>query len=198
METNRRVFLGSAAALGVGSLGTVMSSGTIALAQGGGDGDPVHLEIVDQLLGAVQKLQDTPTGEAARKLASSLRLLAVWGKTNKVDDTIRKNLRAVVRKKGRSALLARPFDIDAELKLRGWKVPPGIAVLATPTEYSDALDDMLQHGITAHWADYSKAFDGAATRIDRKTGRLARVGSQHNGDNRECVGMGFMHMMLLS
>lgn len=186
------MFLGSAAAVGIGSLEAAIDGGTIVLAQG--PGDPVYGEVVDQLLGAVRKLQDAPTGEASRKIASSLRLLAVWGRANKVDDTIRKSLRAAVRKKGRSALLAQPFDIDAELKLRGWRVPPGTAVLTTPVDLSDSLDDMLQHGITGHWADYAKAFESAAAGIDKKIGRPALIANQ--GDPSACYGMHYMQLML--
>jgi hypothetical protein len=60
--------------------------------------DVVLSEIVRQLQASVRQLQDRSNGESARRVASSLRVLAAWGKDRKVDDRVRRALRDAVRR----------------------------------------------------------------------------------------------------
>jgi hypothetical protein len=198
---DRRGFLGSAAAVGIGSVGLASMGGLVAanplLARTPDvtttlTSDPVHAEIVRQFVEGVDSMQGTPSAEAARRLSSMLTLLAEWGKTNRVDDLLRTQLQTALRQHGRDVLLANPFDLRDELTLRGWRLPPGSGPLAGKQEFGDALDDMLAHGITQHWIDYATAF-GDLKPGERMTGRLTHIGLQQN-----CYGQNYMLMMLES
>jgi len=190
-ELGRRVFLGSAVTLGIGSIGVINAAGALRAEP---DGDVVYNEIVGQFMDAIGRMQGRPDAEAARRVGSSLRLLAAWGQAHRIDDAIRRGIDERVRQHGRQALLARPFDLRTELVMRGWRLPPGFAPLATPADFGDSLDDLRVHGITQHWSDYAAAFEQAAERLHGAPGRLTRV----QGAPNECTGANFMLMMLES
>ena len=188
-EVNRRVFIGSAVAAGVGSIG-VVSAGSLVRASP--DVDGVYGEIVDQLTRAVARMQERPDGGAARQVGSALRLLAAWGRANGIDGMITRSLGDSVRRQGRAAIVARPFDLGAELRMRGWQLPPRFDVTATAVDIGDSLDDLLANGITRHWADYAEAFEASAADLDRSSSVLTRAAQTPYN----CSGAEFMLLML--
>ncbi len=188
---DRRGFLtGSAAAVGVGSFGLVVGGGAIALAQPG-TGDPILGAITDQLLAATARMQAAPAGEAGRQIAASLRLLATWGRAHGLDDRLRRALRAARRR--RTEPQAVDPDIDAELTVRGWVLPPGVTGVVTRGDLSDTVDELLRGGITDHWVDFADAFDDAARHLDGRAKGVSRVSLQ---TPQECQGAAFMQQML--
>lgn len=177
------------AAVGAGSLGLVVGGGTLALADSKGP-DAILGEITEQLRAAAARMQMAPSGEAGRQVAASLRLLATWGRAHGVDDRLRRDLRAARRRRGEPST---GTDVDAELSIRGWVLPPGVAGTVTPGDVSDTVDALSRGGITVHWADFAKAFDEAARHLDRRTQGTSRVALQTPA---ECQGAAFMQQML--
>lgn len=177
---------------GFGSLGLVVGDSTLAFAEAKGN-DPILGELTDQLLAAVARMQKTPNGEAGRQIAACLKLLASWGKVHEVDDRLRRSLRGPAAERRRRELLASPPDVDAELTLRGWTLPPGIGGGVTPADLSDTLDDLRRHGITGHWEDQAHAFEAAAAELDRRSRGASLVALQSGTD---CSGASFMAAML--
>jgi hypothetical protein len=195
-EVGRRAFLGSAVTLGIGSIGAVAAvgaTGTKSVVRAGSEYDAVYNEIIGQFMRGAGRMQTNP-GEAARQIGSSLRLLAEWGKAHGIDDAIRRGLEDGIRRHGREAMLAKPFDLKAEMVMRGWKLPPGFAPTAMVTDFGDSLDDLRRHGLTQHWFDYAEAFELAAPSLDRSSTHLTRVATQIG----DCSGAQFMMMMLES
>lgn len=190
---DRRGFLGgSMAAVGVGSLGLVVGSGTLALAEPKAP-DAILGEIVDQLTAAAARMQGAPSGEAGRQVAASLRLLATWGRAHGVDDATKRQLRAGRRRLGEA--LATPPDVDAEVTVRGWKLPPGGSEQASSEQIGAVLGDMERYGITRYWTEQADAFEAAARRLDRRAGAVSLVAAQ---ENTECRGADFMMVTLES
>jgi hypothetical protein len=199
-DIGRRAFLGSAVAVGVGSIGA-LGAGAVTPARSGGDA--LLDEITAQLTGAAARMQTRP-GEAARQMAAAMRLLAEWGTVNHVDDRLKREVEARLRRQGREAILAQPFDFRAELTLRGWTLPPGFKPLATAADHGDSLDDLRAHGLTQHWRDYAAAFERAATSLERSP-RLAPSLTRASFQDEEeappptnCQGAQFMMTMLES
>ncbi len=187
-EVDRRVFLGSAVAAGVGSIG-VLHAGSLVPTT---NVDGVYNEIVGQLTRAIARLQERPDGGAARQVGSALRLLAAWGRANRIDERINRSVNDHVRRHGRAAIISRPFDLGAELTLRGWTLPPGFAAVATATDIGDTLDDLRVNGITRHWTDFAEAFESSAPDLDRASTLLTRTGQTPYN----CSGGEFMQLML--
>jgi hypothetical protein len=192
----RRMFLGSGIAAGVGSTAGLLGSAGLF------DGSTVHAqerdvvlgEIVRQLETAVHQLRDRANGESARRIGSSLHLLAAWGKERKIDDQVRQALRTAVRREGRAAILAKPFDAVEELRVRGYKLPPGAIARATQADYSKALDDLLANGVTRHWTELARKLEAGSVALDRRIG-LVRL--QDEEEDR-CAEMKYMEVLLES
>lgn len=180
------------AAVGVGSLGLVVGSGTLALAESKAP-DALLGEIVDQLTTAAARMQATPSGEAARQIASGLRLLATWGRAHGLDDGMRRELRAGRRRTAQA--LADPPDLDAELKLRGWRLPPGPREVAPPQGVARVFNDMERDGITSYWTEHAAAFEAAAQALDRRAGGVSLVALRQVD---ECRGAEYMLLTLES
>src|SRR5687768_5999155 len=112
MEQTRRVFIGSAAALGSaaavgGALLFTSSDGHVHASQRGAD-DPVSRALRKQMQDAVKALHsNSRQGEAARKLASTLRLVVAHGTATGMDAAVKSTLRAQIRSRGRDAVLVR-------------------------------------------------------------------------------------------
>jgi hypothetical protein len=184
-----RVFLGSAGAVGVGSIGAVSAGGLLPASA---DVDGVYNEIVSQLTRAIARMQERPDGGAARQVGSALRLLAAWGRANGIDDMIKRSLNDSVRRQGRAAIIATPFDIGAELKMRGWLLPPRFEATATSVDIGDSLDDLRANGVTHHWTDYADAFESSAADLDRSSAVLTRAAQAPYN----CSGAEFRLLML--
>jgi hypothetical protein len=188
----RRAFLGTAAGIGLGSLGTVMIGSAQAEAQAARGADVVHDEIVDQYLAAVRRLQAAPSGEAARQMASGMRLLAAWGKNARIDETARARLDGAIRRNGRDRLLSKPFDIEAEVTLRGWKLPPGARAVASAADRADSLNQLRRAGVTSRWQELATQLDAAGLELDRKSsGPIVLV-----RQTTDCYGMRTFQLML--
>jgi hypothetical protein len=190
---DRRRFLGgSVAAVGVGSLGLVVGSGTLALAEPKAP-DALLAEIVDQLTNAAARMQAGPSGEAGRQVAASLRLLATWGRAHGLDESMKRQFRSGRRRLGEA--LITPPDLDAELTLRGWRLPPGVSDPASPAQLAGVLDGLERHGITRVWNDHAAAFEAAAQQLDRRARGVSLV-SLSQVD--ECRGANLLAMELES
>src|SRR5262245_22284836 len=107
----RRRFLGSAATLGAGAaIGASLSwpSAAVTAAPGGGR-DLVHEEVVKQKKEGVRALRGPRAGEAARRLASTLRVLAAHQKATG-DADLQRRLQAAIRRDGRELFLRAEAD----------------------------------------------------------------------------------------
>src|SRR5262245_32783448 len=97
-NVSRRRVLGSALALGAGTaIGTTLSfpSAGIPLAAAG-RADLVHDELIRQLKAGVRAMRGERPGEAARGVASTLRVLAAHYQAGGADDQFKSGLRAAV------------------------------------------------------------------------------------------------------
>ena len=193
----RRMFLGSGVAIGAGSAAAVLAppgllGGSTVYTQ---PKDLVLDEILRQFEGAVADLQGRPTGEAARRIASALRMLASWGQERNVDDEVRHHLRDAVRREGRGAMVARPFDAVEELRLRGYKLPPGAVARATAADHAKALNGLLADGITPQWLAVAKKLEAGAAKLDKRIG-LASLQDTEEPD--PCDGMEFAELLIES
>ncbi len=194
----RRMFLGSGVAIGAGSAAAVLAPPGLL---GGGTvytqpKDLVLDEIHRQFEGAVADLQGRATGEAARRIAASLRMLASWGQERNVDDDVRRHLLDAIRREGRAAMVSRPFDAVAELQVRGFKVAPNAVARARPTaaDHGKALNGLLAGGITAQWTTLAKKFEAGAAGLDKSIG----LASFQDEEEPNCEGMEFMELLLQS
>jgi hypothetical protein len=197
---SRRMFMGSGLAVGAGSAAAVLAPadlfGTSTVYTQ--PRDLVLDEILRQLEGAVLSLQGRPNGEAARRIAGSLRMLASWGTERKVDDEVRRHLRDAVRRHGRGAIVARPFDAIEELKVRGYKIPPGAVARASPADHDAALDHLLSNGITTQWAQLAKKFEAGAAALDKRFSFVSYQDQDDDKDEEDCEGMEYMELLLQS
>ena len=192
------MFLGSGVAAGAGSAAAVLAPADLfgTSAPYSPPNDRVLEEILRQFEGAVFALQSQPSGESARRIAGSLRMLASWGTDRRVDDEVRRHLRDAIRREGRAAIVARPFDAIEELKLRGYKVPPGAIARATATDHAAALDNLLANGITKQWTLLAKKFEAGAAALDKRIGFASYQDDDEEEEN--CEGMEYMELLLQS
>ena len=169
---NRRTFLESAAAAGVGAAvgGTLLfpTFPARAHAQGHVETDPVMAELQKQLtetMIAIRKGVGRP-GEHARSIASSIRLLTANGFAAAADV----QLRQLLKQEGREALLARQLDparVAAELKAIGVTRVPAFS--AGYSDHAQMLDATMTKGMTARLAALGAGFDRLAPVLDRHT-----------------------------
>lgn len=165
---NRRTFLGSAAAAGVGAAvgGTLTFSSFPTHAQGPVAADAVMAELQKQLAAtmiALRKGTGRP-GEHARSIAANIRLLNAHGFAAQTDA----RLRRLLKQEGREALLARQLDpkmVAAELKAIGVTRVPAFS--ATYTDHARMLDATATDGVAATLAALSAGFDRIAPVLDR-------------------------------
>ncbi len=177
VEVGRRVFVGSVAT----GLPFFVGGRELALAQqvtAGSATDPVAIQLIADMKQAVRGLSRGPSGEHARRLASSLRLLAAWGSSNQFDTRVKETLRGVVAREGRDALVHRDVDLamfKAEARAFGFD---GTSVVPLPVlpPVDDAtrqrvVDDLLANGVTAHWRSLADTLEAAAKSLDRLAAR---------------------------
>jgi len=165
---NRRTFLGSAAAAGVGAAvgGSLFLPTSLPHAQGFAVGDPVMAELQKQVADTVIALRKGrgKAGEHARRLAANIRLMNAHGVAASADA----QLRRLLKQEGRDALLARQMDPDmvaAELKVIGVTRVPTFS--ATYADHARMLDATVTKGMSATLADVSAGFERIAPVLDR-------------------------------
>jgi hypothetical protein len=178
LEVGRRVFVGSV----VTGLPFFVGGRELAFAQRqsgpASATDPVAIQLIADMKRAVRGLSREPSGEHARRLASSLRLLAAWGASNRFDTRVKETLRGVVAREGRDALVRRDVDpamFNAEARAFGFD---GTSVVPLPVlpPVDDAtrqrvVDDLLANGVTAHWRSLADTLETAAKSLDRVASR---------------------------
>ena len=164
---NRRMFLGSAAAAGVGTAvgGTFFFQGTHA--QGHGTADPLMAELRRQIADTVIAIRRGrgSAGEHARRMAAQIRLVNAHGVGAAVDA----QLRRLLREEGRDSLLAREMDpaaLAAELKAIGVERLPALS--ATYADRARMFDATVRNGMTATLAAFAAGFEQVAPALDRR------------------------------
>jgi hypothetical protein len=170
---SRRVFLGSAATAGVGSVvgGGLFLQTRVTSAQGHAhptaDPDPLFAELQRQMAASITTLQSGGKGgEPARRIAGILRLATAAGVANAFDA----RLRAAVRRHGRDAILLQTPDLDkfaAEIRQFGIDRVPAL----TPAGYGDRariLDTVLANGIGSLFAAGGAKLEQLAVGLDRR------------------------------
>ena len=167
---NRRMFLGSAAAAGVGTAigGAFFFQGFDTHAQGHGTADPLITELRKQIAETVIAIRKGrgSAGEHARRIATQIRILNVHGVGAAADA----QLRRLLRQEGRDALLARELDptvLAAELKAVGVDRLPALS--ATYADRARMFDATLENGMTATLAALGDAFEQLAPALDRRS-----------------------------
>jgi hypothetical protein len=171
MEQTRRVFIGSAAALGSAAVGSTLlftsSDGHVHAAQRGAD-DPVSRALRTQMQEAVKALHSSARpGEAARKLASTLRLVVAHGTATGLDASLKATLRAQIRSRGRDAVLLSEIPeakLAVELREFGVPAPP-----RGPIDYAArnrALNDLQANGLTPRLLAAAAFFDSVSEQLD--------------------------------
>jgi hypothetical protein len=165
------VFIGSAAALSSAAVGGALfftsSDGHVHAAQRGA-GDPVTLALRKQMQDAVKALHgNARQGEAARKLAATLRLVVAHGTATGLDAAIKSSLRAQIRSLGRDAVVTAEIpeaQLANELRQFGVAAPP-----RTPVDYAArnrALNDLLANGFTPRLQAAADFFDKVSAQLD--------------------------------
>src|SRR5262245_258317 len=147
---NRRTFLGSAAAAGVGAAvgSSLFLPTSLPRAQGRAVTDPVMAELQKQVADTVIALRQGrgKAGEHARRLAANIRLMNAHGVAASADA----QLRRLLKQEGRDALLARQMDPEmaaGELKMIGVTRVPTFS--ATYTDHARMLDATVTRGMSA-------------------------------------------------
>jgi len=178
VEVGRRVFVGSV----VTGLPFFVGGRELAFAQRQSGTtsakDPVAIQLIAEMKRAVRGLSKEPSGEHARRLASSLRLLSAWGASNQFDTRVKETLRGVVAREGRDALVRRDVDLamfKVEARALGFD---GTSVVPLPVlpSVDDAtrqrvVDDLLANGVTAHWRSLADILETTAKSLDRVASR---------------------------
>ena len=178
VEVGRRVFVGSV----VTGLPFFVGGGELAFAQRqsgtASAKDPVAVQLIADMKRAVRGLSKEPSGEHARRLASSLRLLSAWGASNQFDTRVKETLRGVVARAGRDALVRRDVDpamFKAEARALGFDgtsvVPLPVLASVDHATRQQVVDDLLANGVTARWRSLAGTLEVAARSLDRVASR---------------------------
>jgi hypothetical protein len=177
VEVGRRVFVGSV----VAGLPLLAGAGKdVAWAQNGRAAAPLQDPVLDQLQldvkRAVKALSKSRSGEHARRLSSSLRLLAAWGASAQLDARVKDTLRGAIARDGRDAVLWRNVDAvkfraDArDLGFDGSSLAPLPTLPAVDYRTREiVLNDILENGVTARWRKAADTLDAAGTALDLRT-----------------------------
>ena len=183
---NRRTFLGSAAAAGVGAAvgGSALFPTSLSYAQGHPvPDDPVMAELQKQLAETVIAIRKGrgKAGEHARRIAANVRLLNAYGLATAADV----QLRRLLKQEGREALLAREIDptmLAGELKVIGVERLPAFS--ATYADRALMIDTTATNGMAAALAAVAAGFDRIAPVLDRHATTTSVVAVRQDVD--EC------------
>jgi hypothetical protein len=166
-HVGRRAFLGSAGVIGAGSA-IALRFAPFQEEVNAQAHDLVDKELRRQLREAVIGLRGTRRGEAARKLASTLRVVAAAYASNGTETTFKTKLRAMIRRDGKDALLLRDIDpraLAAELKEYGVTALPPVS----PPDYAlraQTLDRLAAQGLSPQILVVAELFERIAEDVD--------------------------------
>ena len=180
-NVSRRRVLGSALTLGAGTaIGATLSFPAVSLPLAtGGRADLVHDELIRQLKEAVRAMRGDRPGEAARTVASTLRMLAAHYKASGLDEAFKSGLRAAIARDGRDAVLRWEANAEmaaAEARRFGVTEPPSRGPFNL-VERERALEGMLENGCTI-------ALLAAAAELARLAPQLDRTPAMPVGSRR--------------
>jgi hypothetical protein len=168
---NRRTFIGSAAAVGLGTaVGGAFFPTFSTHAQGQNVADPVFAELRRQLhetVIAVRKGRGR-AGEHARRIAANIRLLNAHGAVAAADAQIQR----LLKREGRELLLTRDMDLNLlgrEMQAFGVNRLPTLS--ATYTDRARMLDATAGNGVAATLSALGTAFEQIAPALDRAATR---------------------------
>jgi hypothetical protein len=170
---DRRMFLQAGATLALPVIGGVLLTrerGIVEAACTTCADDPVSAETLRQFKEAIRALTKSAKGEHARRAASALRVMAVNGRTRKLDAEFRRAVDREVKTYGRDNVLMRPFDREQfAATAREFGIVPAPEVRTTTlAERREALDGLLSSGITAHMERTAEFFEAAGAHLDTR------------------------------
>jgi hypothetical protein len=177
---SRRVFLGSAAAAGIGSAvgggAFLLDAGVMSAQQHGHDGKTLNpmFDLFIRESSAIRReiRRSGVRGEHARRHALAVRMLATHGRETRLDDLVRESVRQLIRDRGREAILQAPVDHEKavdELRAHGAVNPEELpdANRLTREQRLAALTGLLRDGITPFLMREADLIERAATELDR-------------------------------
>jgi hypothetical protein len=178
---SRRAFLGSTAALGIGSLaagGSLLLQTRTGNAQDHGGHAPRQLDPVFTLFiteaAAIRRemKQSGIRGEHARRLSIALKMLGTYGNRVDLDGRVRTATRQLIARQGRETLLQAALDhqhVVAELKAHGAVEPEELPDpnLLTREQRIAGLNEILTRGVTPLLFREAAMFDREAPVLDR-------------------------------
>lgn len=179
VENGRRVFLGSVAAglplLAGAGVDLAYAQRAPALPAGR---NPLLEQVRRDMRSAVAMVSRAKSGEAGRRLASSLRVLAAWGQSTDLDARVRQTMRTATARHGRDQVLWRPVSQEmfrAEARAMGFD---GAAVMPLPVLRSGdvalrrrVMNDLTADGITARWTALAGQLEALAATFDQQAAR---------------------------
>jgi hypothetical protein len=189
METGmgRRVFVGSVLAglplLASSNVRTAAQSGTAAMHihPEGTAADAVLEHICRQLASLHNAIRKQPRGEHVRAVAAQLRTLAVYGRQQNVDASVRSAVNTLVEQEGREHVLYLEPNRErmrAELKRFGAEPDERLLGLPSQLDYSTrnaVLNDLQRSGLTARWERLAAIFERGGPGVDKRGETVVRV-----------------------
>jgi hypothetical protein len=175
---SRRAFFGSAATIGLGSAagGALIFQGSVG-AQNRRQVDPVFDELRKELRASLRAMRDQTGGEAARRLALTLRISAAHARSSGADDQLKRALRRGLQREGRDAVLFHEMDqamLAAETKAIGVVLPP-LVLAPDPALRGQVLDAMLESGFTPLLTSAAARFDRVSRVLDARAGTFRLI-----------------------
>jgi hypothetical protein len=150
---NRRSFFGTGAGVGAALLFSPLSTADAQTST-------VSDLLVTQIEGAARDLQKAPSGEAARRMATALRVYAAYGRDRGID----KRIVAQLRKLRAADVMVNAVD---ELTLRGYTLPPGAAPVGSLADLERHRALIIRTGITPHFEQAAAGFERGSASLDR-------------------------------
>lgn len=181
-QVSRRLF--------VGIVGTGLPLLTASVSGGQGhrhnSEDLVGRELRKQMKASIKALGGPRHGEAARRLAASVRIAVAHQRTGNLDAQLIAALQKIVRERGRDALVTAdvaPSRLAAEARELDVAVPT-----LAPFDYnqrSAVLAAVMQNGVTATWEKAAEAFDLLGAEADRTYVGIRTVARRL--DDQRCI-----------
>jgi hypothetical protein len=143
--------------------------------------DAVLEHICRQLASLHNAIRTQPRGEHVRAVAAQLRMLAVYGRQQNVDATVRTAIAALVDRDGRENVLYLEPNVGrmrAELKRFGAEPDEQLLGLPSRLDYSArvaVVNDLLQSGLTARWERLAALLERGAPGVEQRAGTVVRV-----------------------
>jgi hypothetical protein len=184
MSTSRRelLMMGGAGVAALAFPSFLPSSSALALAQRSTGPDPIAAALVQQFQRMIAGLAANPPRGSAREAAASYRMLAAWGKANKIDAQIKRFVTDAVEREGHDNLVSRLVATDwpAELKRHGLPVPPNFRS-PNYTQFAKGIGYVKGgFSLERHWSH-------RAWKINRKAASFDRMMAILNGRQPDAV-----------